>query len=397
MRGSGLALQQTLNDGSAQYTYADISTLQFDSDSGFVVTNPDTGIARVAMNSTFKYWEVDGVQKLTAVGLDTVNFIGVQGISISGDGGTTPQSLTLSVDTTGIQATPTTLGTVFGSTMLDSLNVALGNNALLSNTDGYSNTAVGSDSLNNNTIGNDNTAVGSYSLYNNTIGYENTAVGSGSLLNSTIGNDNTAVGNYSLCSNTDGNSNTAVGAYSLNTNTSGVDNVAIGNRALNSNVTGSTNTVIGSNAGYSIWSGSNNIIIGNSADVSLSTTSNQIIIGNNDINRLIIPGIGLDFANSTLIDNNYSTFINVFDTSKFSTAKYLISIKQGAKIRSSEVLVNSDGINVNFTEYGILELGGTISGLSIICELVTNYCYLYVYIPDAFTTNAIVKSNTVLL
>ena len=48
------------------------------------------------MNSTFKYWEVNGVQQLTAVGLDTVNFIAGEGISIVGDGDATPQTLTIS-------------------------------------------------------------------------------------------------------------------------------------------------------------------------------------------------------------------------------------------------------------------------------------------------------------
>ena len=36
------------------------------------------------MNSTFKYWEIDGNLALTAVALDTVNFVSGPGISMTG-------------------------------------------------------------------------------------------------------------------------------------------------------------------------------------------------------------------------------------------------------------------------------------------------------------------------
>jgi hypothetical protein len=45
------------------------------------------------MNSTFKYWQVNGVTYLTAEGIDTVNFLPRNGITITADGGTTPQSI----------------------------------------------------------------------------------------------------------------------------------------------------------------------------------------------------------------------------------------------------------------------------------------------------------------
>ena len=62
--GPSLSIQQVGPTGATE-TYSDITTLQFDEDSGFDVTSPSTGVAKVAMNSTFKYWEVDGVQQLT--------------------------------------------------------------------------------------------------------------------------------------------------------------------------------------------------------------------------------------------------------------------------------------------------------------------------------------------
>jgi hypothetical protein len=90
-----LTIQQA-NSSAPTETYTNITTLQFDEDSGFDVTSPSSGVAKVAMNSTFKYWEVDGVQQLTAVGLDTVNFIAGDGITITANGSASPQSLTIS-------------------------------------------------------------------------------------------------------------------------------------------------------------------------------------------------------------------------------------------------------------------------------------------------------------
>jgi hypothetical protein len=99
-----LSIAQVNTGGTATETYNNITTLQFDEDSGFDVTNPSTGVAKVAMNSTFKYWEVDGVQKLTATGLDTVNFVSGTGIDITANSLSDPQALTIAVDTTAIQA-----------------------------------------------------------------------------------------------------------------------------------------------------------------------------------------------------------------------------------------------------------------------------------------------------
>ncbi len=93
-----MTITQTDTNGTATETYTDISTIAFDADSGFDVTSPSTGVAKIAMNSTFKYWEVDGVQKLTAVGLDTVNFKSGTGINITADGNASPQELTIGVD-----------------------------------------------------------------------------------------------------------------------------------------------------------------------------------------------------------------------------------------------------------------------------------------------------------
>lgn len=105
---------ELVNSTSNVSTFTQISTLQFDEDSGFDVTNPSAGIAKVAMNSTFKFWQVDGVQKLTATGLDTVNFIGGNNISITANGANTPQSIAFATS-----MTPTFTSVTFGNSTVN--------------------------------------------------------------------------------------------------------------------------------------------------------------------------------------------------------------------------------------------------------------------------------------
>jgi len=106
-------VQQT-NLTSNVTTYTQISTLQFDEDSGFAVTNPSTGVAKIAINSTFKFWQVNGTTQLTASGLDTVNFISGDNISIIANGANTPQSISFSTS-----LTPTFTSATFGNSTVN--------------------------------------------------------------------------------------------------------------------------------------------------------------------------------------------------------------------------------------------------------------------------------------
>ena len=71
--------------------------------------------------------------------------------------------------------------------------------------------------------------------------------------------------------------------------------------------------------------------------------------------------------------------------------EYTLSIKQGSKIRSSKVLVHTDGTSVDSTEYGIMEMGGGISGILVTASVSGTNAILQVTITDAATTNATVK------
>ena len=113
--GGTLSIEQVDATGTYTEQYNGITTLQFDQDSGFDVTEPSTGVAKVAMNSTFKFWEVDGVQQLTATGLDTVNFIAGEGIDISANGASTPQSITITSTSTASTSTASQVEIVAGN------------------------------------------------------------------------------------------------------------------------------------------------------------------------------------------------------------------------------------------------------------------------------------------
>jgi hypothetical protein len=81
-------------DGNISNVVSNVNTIRFDTDSGFDEYALSEGIVKIALNSTFKYWEVNDVLKLTANGLDTVNFKSANGITIDANGASTPQSIT---------------------------------------------------------------------------------------------------------------------------------------------------------------------------------------------------------------------------------------------------------------------------------------------------------------
>jgi len=173
-----------------------------------------------------------------------------------------------------------------GATQINDLNdaksdinsVFLGDGAGATDNGSNANVAVGIDALNSNTSGSSNIACGTNSLYHNV-----------------EGSYNTANGVASLKFNTEGDGNTAIGSGSMQKNTTGNGNVAIGRNANFHNQKGSYNTIIGNGAGMSTYyhSKSGNVFIGNSAG-SQDTTDNKLYIENSNILTPLIYG---DFEN----------------------------------------------------------------------------------------------------
>ncbi len=80
--GQGLTLSE-ITTGTVSNEIAGVQTIRFDTNSGFELTDLGSGAVQVGMNSTFKYWEVNGQPTLVAEGLDTVQFIAGAGMTIS--------------------------------------------------------------------------------------------------------------------------------------------------------------------------------------------------------------------------------------------------------------------------------------------------------------------------
>ena len=102
--GGVLTIQHTSDTGDTVLVddVMNVKTLQFDKDSGFDVSLQSVGVAKIRMNSTFKFWNIDGSDGLTAEGLDTVNLVAADGITLSANNNTDPKSLTIGYDTTNV-------------------------------------------------------------------------------------------------------------------------------------------------------------------------------------------------------------------------------------------------------------------------------------------------------
>jgi hypothetical protein len=121
-----------------------------------------------------------------------------------------------------------------------------------------------------------------------------------------------------------------------------------------------------------------NGIVNNSGNWSISNSGNLNI-------KQITSNI------SSTISINTASTVDTSALSSFTSMEYTLSIKQGSKIRSSKVLVHTDGTSVDSTEYGIMEMGGGISGILVTASVSGTDAILQVTITDAATTNATVK------
>jgi len=132
-----------ITSGTISNVIHNIDTIRFDRNSGFQLTNLGDGAVEVGMNSTFKYWEVDGQNTLIAEGLDYVRFEAGNGVQITTDPNSAVKTISFSL-TGGGQTTGTIdLGnltvdqtTIYAST--SSLGAALSNSDIVATTDGAS-------------------------------------------------------------------------------------------------------------------------------------------------------------------------------------------------------------------------------------------------------------------
>jgi hypothetical protein len=97
------------------------------------------------------------------------------------------------------------------------------------------------------------------------------------------------------------------------------------------------------------------------------------------------------------ITANTATTIDTNALSGFTSIEYMVSLKQGSKIRTSKVIVQTDGTSVDMTEFAITETGGTISGVVVSAAVSSTNAVLQVTATDAATTNVTVKFSEIKL
>jgi hypothetical protein len=139
------------------------------------------------------------------------------------------------------------------------------------------NVAVGNLALQSLTNGSLNTAIGVYSLGNDLSGSYNVAAGVNTLQAATT-SWNSAVGCFALDRQTTGWGNTALGFAAMQWVTNGSENVSLGYSSGTFNYSGSGNVVVGADSGQ--WfNSSHNILLGCGVEVPLPDTGGQMNIG----------------------------------------------------------------------------------------------------------------------
>jgi len=93
---TGGALTVSLTDDSNNFTnvVTSVTGIRFDANSGFDITNLGSGNVKVGMNSTFKTWKITGQQDLIANGLDTIEFVGSNGVVLTSNTLASPKTIT---------------------------------------------------------------------------------------------------------------------------------------------------------------------------------------------------------------------------------------------------------------------------------------------------------------
>jgi hypothetical protein len=168
-------------------------------------------------------------------------------------------------------------------------------------------------------------------------GTNNVAVGYQALKSNTDGTNNVAVGNIAATTLTSGTGNIAIGSQAMRYTTTGSSNNAIGYGALGAVTTASGNIGIGGSSGARLTTGGNNINIGGSAGMYIGTDyssgnttgNNSIMIGtqtrpaaDGETNQIVIaggagPSVGLG-SHTTTIGTSATTRAIIYGSTSLS-------------------------------------------------------------------------------
>lgn len=90
------------------------------------------------------------------------------------------------------------------------------------------------------------------------------------------------------------------------------------------------------------------------------------------------------------INNNSQTIVDSFDISSHRTAEYSIQINQDTKYVAVKATVIHDGVDSGISEYGKVEMGGSIP-YTLSSDISGSNCVLSIVVSDAELTPATAK------
>jgi hypothetical protein len=98
-------------------------------------------------------------------------------------------------------------------------------------------------------------------------------------------------------------------------------------------------------------------------------------------------------GDNTVTANSTATTVDTTTVSGTLAVEYTLRLVQGSKRRLSKILVNpnSAGTDVDYVEYGVIETGTAISGISVTATVSSGNILLRVRASDAATTNVTAK------
>jgi hypothetical protein len=108
---------------------------------------------------------------------------------------------------------------------------------------------------------------------------------------------------------------------------------------------------------------------------------------------LVVPIV----TGTDTVTGNTAETVDTTALSAFTSIEYMVSLKQGSKIRTSKVILQTDGTSVDMTEFAITETGGTIAGVVVSAAVASTNAVLQVTATDASSTNVTVKFSKVAL
>jgi len=178
---------------------------------------------------------------------------------------------------------------------------------------------------------------------------------------------------------TSGNAGIAVGGIYRIRMTNGNTRVQSGNGAI---TTLTVEGVASQTANLQEWQNSSGTVLA-------SVNASGQFVG--DGSQLTGLTTALTTPSTVTLSANTATTVDTTALSGFTSLEYMVSLKQGSKVRTSKVVLQTDGTSVDMTEFAITETGGTMSGVVISATTSGSDAVLQATVTDASSTNVTVK------